>query len=407
MKVACVLIPHFWTAVEQRDDPGLIGHPIIVVERGRVGDVSAEAEAQGVRAGMLLRQAQSLCPTAVRVRADEARYTEASEALRQVLGAFSPIIEVAGPGCVYLEVSGLERRRGDDRQLAESLQREVQARMRLIARVGIGPNKFVAWAAARTRPGGTVVRPGQARALVRDLSIDHLPLSAETRRRLGVMGIHTCGQLANLPGHAVAAQFGAEGQRAQALARGQDDRPLTPCRPPLRLVAHCDLDAVADGSILRNVAGRVLRTLQERLARRGLSCQEIRLTLRFDSGEPWEEALTLREPAQGLDKLGLALAELLQHAAAPGPVVGLDLKLYRLTAMRGRQLDLFVSPERQDERLRQVVRDLARRYGGARFRRAYGLDPSALLLTRRFAWAGYLEDDQTLGIRTTHRGARR
>ncbi|HSR23334.1 MAG TPA: DNA polymerase IV, partial [Candidatus Eisenbacteria bacterium] len=58
----------FYTAVHQRDDPGLRGRPVAVAGRSRravVIGASSEARAYGVRAAMALLEAQERCPQLV------------------------------------------------------------------------------------------------------------------------------------------------------------------------------------------------------------------------------------------------------------------------------------------------------------------------------------------------------
>jgi len=70
--IACVLIPHFAAAVERREDPSLVRVPLVIGgpggEPGEVHAVSGEAAQMGVRPGMLLSQAQALCPQARRMK---------------------------------------------------------------------------------------------------------------------------------------------------------------------------------------------------------------------------------------------------------------------------------------------------------------------------------------------------
>jgi nucleotidyltransferase/DNA polymerase involved in DNA repair len=58
-------IPHFATALAQRDDVQWAGRPLVLVgPEDRVFDFSAEAEGCGLAAGMTVQAAQARCPTA-------------------------------------------------------------------------------------------------------------------------------------------------------------------------------------------------------------------------------------------------------------------------------------------------------------------------------------------------------
>src|SRR2546429_7667224 len=84
----------FYASVEQRDDPALLGRPVIV-GGGVVLAASHEAKAYGVRTAMGGRQARRLCPGAVVVEPRMPAYSEASQAVYRVFEDTTP--PVAGP----------------------------------------------------------------------------------------------------------------------------------------------------------------------------------------------------------------------------------------------------------------------------------------------------------------------
>lgn len=108
MRVACVVVPHFFVAAERRDDSALRGRPVVVggapEERKEVLDCSPEAMARGVRPGMSLREALSRCPEAAFVEAHPERYRAATRAMVTALLEIIPHVQPANPGVIYLEV---------------------------------------------------------------------------------------------------------------------------------------------------------------------------------------------------------------------------------------------------------------------------------------------------------------
>src|SRR6187401_1931724 len=68
----------FYASVEQRDNPRLLGRPVIV-GGGVVLAASYEAKARGVRTAMGGRQAYDLCPEAVIVPPRMDAYSQASK----------------------------------------------------------------------------------------------------------------------------------------------------------------------------------------------------------------------------------------------------------------------------------------------------------------------------------------
>src|SRR6202789_207191 len=120
----------FYASVEQRDDPGLRGRPVIV-GGGVVLAASYEARAYGVRTAMGGAQARRLCPQAVVVPPRMSAYSRASEAVFDVFRDTSPIVEPLSVDEAFLDVGGLYRVSGTPVQIAARLRAGVRARVGL------------------------------------------------------------------------------------------------------------------------------------------------------------------------------------------------------------------------------------------------------------------------------------
>ncbi len=79
----------FFAAIEQRDDPGLMGKPVVVgaqpCGRGVVATCSYEARRFGIRSAMPISEAHRRCPTASYIRPDMSRYAGESRIIMNVL----------------------------------------------------------------------------------------------------------------------------------------------------------------------------------------------------------------------------------------------------------------------------------------------------------------------------------
>src|ERR687891_510891 len=114
----------FYASVEQRDDPGLRGRPVIV-GGGGVLAASYEAQAFGVRTAMGGRTARRVCPQAIVVTPRMSAYSEASKALFEVFEQTTPLVEGLSIDEAFLDVGGLRRISGTPHDIAVRLRREV------------------------------------------------------------------------------------------------------------------------------------------------------------------------------------------------------------------------------------------------------------------------------------------
>jgi DNA polymerase IV len=219
----------FFASVEQRDDPRLLGKPVIV-GLGVVLAASYEAKAFGVRTAMGQRRARRLCPQAVVVPARFPAYSEASKAVFRVFDDTAPVVEALSIDEAFLDVRGMERSVGAPVEIARTLRRRVQEEVGLPITVGVARTKFLAKVASGVaKPDGLlVVPPDQELAFLHPLEVERLwGVGPVTSRKLRDVGISTVGEVARLDEGLLIALVGrAQGRQLHALARNFDPRPV-------------------------------------------------------------------------------------------------------------------------------------------------------------------------------------
>ena len=217
----------FFASVEQRDDPRLLGRPVIVGS-WVVLAASYEAKAFGIRTAMSGSQARRLCPRAIVVEPRFSAYTDASRAMYRVFDDTTPLVEGMSIDEAFLDVRGMERIAGTPAEIALRLRREVRDRVGLPITVGVARTKFLAKVASGVaKPDGLlVVPPGGELEFLHPLPVERLwGVGKVTAAKLHARGIATVGQMAALDGGALSSLIGrASGRHLHALARNRDPR---------------------------------------------------------------------------------------------------------------------------------------------------------------------------------------
>jgi DNA polymerase-4 len=219
----------FFASVEQRDDPGLRGRPVIV-GGGVVLAASYEAKAYGVETAMGGRRARRLCPDAIVVPPRMAAYTEASRALYDLFEDTTPSVEGLSIDEAFLDVRGMERIAGSPWEIAVGLRRAARERIGLPLTVGIARTKHLAKiASAVAKPDGLLLVPPDGELdFLHPLPIERVwGIGPATAARLHRVGIATVGELARIPEPRLATIVGrAAARQLHALASNHDPRPV-------------------------------------------------------------------------------------------------------------------------------------------------------------------------------------
>ncbi|OBI84556.1 DNA polymerase IV [Mycobacterium asiaticum] len=217
----------FYASVEQRDDPGLRGRPVIV-GGGVVLAASYEAKAYGVRTAMGGSQARRLCPHAVVVPPRMSAYSKASDTVFEVFRDCTPLVEPLSVDEAFLDVGGLRRACGPPIDIAARLRVDVRERVGLPITVGIARTKFLAKVASQeAKPDGLLlVPPDEELAFLHPLPVRRLwGVGAVTAEKLHTHGITTVAQVAELSEKMLASMVGqAMGRQLYGLSHNIDRR---------------------------------------------------------------------------------------------------------------------------------------------------------------------------------------
>lgn len=228
----------FYASVEKRDRPELADRPVIVGHPGGRGVVTTAcyvARKFGPRSAMPMFKALDLCPQAVVIAPDIAKYGVVSGQIRALLAKATPIFEPLSLDEAYLDLSpGVRLVDKPAAILLARLARAVETRIGITISVGLGPNKFLAKLASdHNKPRGfTVIGRTEAAALLAPLPVSALfGVGRATADRMEAAGFATIADLQGASEADLIARFGRFGRALHQMARGEDSRAITPDRP--------------------------------------------------------------------------------------------------------------------------------------------------------------------------------
>ena len=383
LTVAHVDCDAFYASVEKRDRPELLTRPVIV-GGGKRGVVSAAcyiARTTGVRSAMPMFKALRLCPDAVVIRPEMAKYAAAARQVRALMEALTPLVRPLSIDEAVLDLRGTEAlHRAPPAAVLARFAREVERQVGVTVSIGLAPNRLLAkLAAERDKPRGfAVLGRAEAAAWLAPQPVGLLPgVGPAMARRLEASGFTRLGQLAALDPAEAARRFGEEGPALAARARGEDHRAVTPERETKSISAETTFESdLATVEALERPLWRMCEKLSRRLAAQGFAAAGVVLKLKT-------AGFALRTRAARLPSPTL-LPETLFAAARPLLLREADGTAFRLIGIGAQPLAPAAEADRGDLADPEAPRRAARwaamealraRFGEGAVVRGRGLKP--------------------------------
>jgi len=381
MLVACVHIPRFAVEVERqrRND---VATRLILIGDAAVFDCSLGAEASGVRQGMRMSEAIGLCHRAVVLPPDLPHYQRRFDDVLDFLDGCSPVVDSSDLGTAYLSLHGPSLKL---EPVADEVIASLHRRLGFMAAVGTAGGKFTARVAAQTmRPGlAKIVSPGQEASFLASLLVDHLPMSDSMRWRLGLLGLHTIGDIARLPLGAFQSQFGPEGRRCWELASGIDNEPLVPRVKEETVIRRLQLAAraVTLEAILVGVE-RLVYAAYASPDRRGRWVRRAVVRAVLDTGT-WELPVSFREALADPRDAWFAVKGAIARHPPERPVEELEVELVGLSAESGKQAGMLEGKGKLWRQVEEAARQLRAQEGRAPIGKVVEVEPWSRIPERR------------------------
>lgn len=315
----------FYAAVHVRDDPSLRGKPVIIGGdprgRGVVAAASYEVRRFGVHSAMPAAQAVRLCPQAIFLKPDFARYRKESEQIFEIYRSFTPGVQPVSIDEAYLDVTEHLEPWGSATAVAREIRRRIRAERNLTVSVGVGPNKLVAKIASDfDKPDGlTVVPPARVSEFLAPLPVRSLRgVGPRTEESLKKLGIETVADLRKWSLEELADRFGRHGKTLYDFARGVDERPVTTHRERKSLgTENTYRHDLRRREEMEDEIDRLAVEVAEGLERRGIGAFTVTLKVRYSDFTTVTRSRTLPAPTADADVLSRQARDLLDKTEAP------------------------------------------------------------------------------------------
>lgn len=281
-----------YAAIEHLHHPELEGKPLAVggdpeSRHGIVLTADYIAKKYGVKTGMALWQAKQLCPEINFVSPRMDLYLRFSRMAHEIYADYTDLQEAYGIDESWLDVTDSATLKGDGYSIAREISNRMKSELGITVSIGVSFNKIFA------KLGSDYKKPDAITTMYSDefqtkawkLPVgDLLYVGRSTNQKLGKLGIHTIGDLANTDEAILISMLGKMGSVLWAFANGYDESPVRKenTHAPIKSVGnstttHRDLVTDDDVKIIIYV---LAESVAARLRENGFRCQVVEISIR-------------------------------------------------------------------------------------------------------------------------------
>jgi len=371
MEIVHIDMDMFFAAVEIRDNPKLIGKPLIIGalphERGVVSTCCYEARKFGIRSAMSIKEAYRLCPQGTYMRPNGHKYVEASRQIHEIWDCYTDLSEYISLDEGFLDVTGTVKLFGSAEKIGREIKQRIKDEVGLTCSVGIGYSMMSAkLASEEKKPDGFfwILSPEALRKLIIDRSVRIIyGVGPQTEMELARVGIHTVRDIYNNR-DIIMRQFGNQGKQIISLADGIDIRVIaTPTRSKSFGKEVTFQQDITDREYLKDVLRLIARELSFQIRLDEKFVKTITLKVTFKDMKKISRSKSDNATDKSYTIYSTAAALLDKVERRPIRLVGITLSGFSDSVEK--QLTLFEDPmeSKKSDKLDDVTTTLQRKYG--------------------------------------------
>jgi DNA polymerase-4 len=311
-------------------------------------------------------KALELCPEAVVIKPNMAKYAEVGKIVRQLMSGVTPLVEPLSIDEAFLDLTGTARLHGMSPALTLAhLIARISKEVGITASVGLSHNKFLAKLASDLeKPRGfSVLGRAETLSFLAAKPVGFIwGVGKAMQAELAKGGITMIGQLQEMEKNELMRRYGSMGIRLYHLARGEDQRIVSTDDHSKSISAETTFNAdIRDAKEL----ARILWPLAEKVSRRakaeGVAGQTVVLKLKTSDFKLRTRNASLADPTLLAARIYDAALPLLQREATGSAFRLIGVGITGLTPARPEQetetLDASVATRAKAELAVDRIRD--------------------------------------------------
>jgi DNA polymerase-4 len=326
---------------------------------------------------MPMFKALALCPSAIVIRPDMAKYVRVGREVRLAMQALTPLVEPLSIDEAFLDLAGTQRVHGMiPAKVLARFAREVERDIGITVSVGLSCNKFLAKIASDLdKPRGfATLDQDEARALLAEKPVGFIfGVGPATQERLVQRGFRIIADLQRADETELMKQFGGEGRRLWRLARGIDDRRVEAERGAKTISNETTFENdIRDFATLEKTLWRLCEKVSSRLKSSELAGSTVTLKLKTADFRQRTRSQSIHAPTQLAAKIFAITREMLAKE--------IDGTAFRLmgagvSALRpGSQGDDTDMLDRRSAHAERAIDDLRKKFGSTAVIRGIAYD---------------------------------
>jgi len=372
----------FYASIEQRDNPELVGKPVIIggkVGRGVVSTASYEARKYGVRSAMPISEAVRRCPDGIYIPPNIPKYRAVSEQIMNIFHRYTPDVEAISLDEAFVDVTGSQKLFGSAEQIGRAIKQNIYEELQLTASVGLAYNKFLAKLASDLdKPDGFyIVMPEDLQEKIWPLSIRRMMgVGHKTADMLERMGVKTIGQLAVMDSGLLEHIFGKAGVQMHELANGIDARMVESVREAKSFGRETTFPTdISDQYTLETVLFTLADDVCHSLRSHHVKGRTVSIKIRYPDFKSITRAITLEQYTSSFEPVYNTVKQLMEKHYTDGtPVrlIGVTVSNLKQETEIIEQQDLFADQKtvKKVDALNKVLDNLNDKYGSEIVHRA-------------------------------------